>query len=305
MTVPTGLHTLAARWRERAPRLVGVARSLFYPCALALVAYMGYHAASEADLASLRPVPLVLAFLTALVWWLGLALGWSFLAGESSHREAMAAWCQTQVARYVPGGIWAVVTRAATVRGRLRDKAAAVTAENVTVLLVSVAVGSAWATARDPRWLPLTLVVAAPVLASRWLERRTRLTRHRVRRTSLTYAVAYGSYGMMSILVQVAVSGTRGGAADLLYVAGAACLAWAVGLVVVIAPGGVGVREVVYVWLLSGLYPTHQLEAAAVVSRVVTVLAELLVLASFWLLTRSARDQQDEEEDEVPSEVPG
>ncbi|HET8717255.1 MAG TPA: hypothetical protein VFM50_05835, partial [Nocardioidaceae bacterium] len=62
-------------------------------------------------------------------------------------------------------------------------------------------------------------------------------------------------------------------------------VAWAVGLVVVIAPGGVGVREVVYVWLLSGLYPTGELETAAIASRLVTVLAELVVLA---VVTRPA-----------------
>jgi uncharacterized membrane protein YbhN (UPF0104 family) len=48
---------------------------------------------------------------------------------------------------------------------------------------------------------------------------------------------------------------------------------------VVFAPSGVGVRELVYVWMLSGLYPRAELTAAAVTSRLVTVLAELTVLA--------------------------
>jgi uncharacterized membrane protein YbhN (UPF0104 family) len=187
------------------------------------------------------------------------------------------------VARYVPGGIWAVAARATTVSGRVRDKVAAVTAENVIVCLVSLAVGGAWVAGVDARWFPLVLF-AAPLLASRWLERRTRITRARVRRTAGTYLAGYVAYGLTGILVQIAVSG----AADtrhLLYVAGASCVAWAVGLVVVIAPGGVGVREVVYVWLLSGLYPTGELETAAIASRLVTVLAELVVLA---VVTRPA-----------------
>jgi uncharacterized membrane protein YbhN (UPF0104 family) len=82
----------------------------------------------------------------------------------------------------------------------------------------------------------------------------------------------------MGVLVQVAVSGLRDPIYPL-YVAGAACVAWAVGLVVVFAPGGVGVRELVYVWMLSGLYPRAELQAAAVTSRLVTVCAELAVLA--------------------------
>ena len=80
------------------------------------------------------------------------------------------------------------------------------------------------------------------------------------------------------MLTQVAVSGVRTPTYPL-YVAGAACLAWAIGLVVVFAPGGVGVREVVYVWLLRGLYPHAQLQAAAVTSRLITILAELTVLS--------------------------
>jgi glycosyltransferase 2 family protein len=74
-----------------------------------------------------------------------------------------------------------------------------------------------------------------------------------------------------------------------LYVAGASCVAWAVGLVVVFAPGGVGVRELVYVWMLSGLYPTDQLRAAAVTSRLVTVAAELVVLALTYRIARRNR----------------
>jgi glycosyltransferase involved in cell wall biosynthesis len=279
--------------RPRLTRAMAVARTLFYPVALAVVAFMGYQAARAAHLSSLHYGPLLLAVAAAVGWWLCLALGWSFLAGEHGHPQAMASWCRTQVARYVPGGIWAVVARATTVSGRVRDKVTAVTAENVIVCLVSLAVGGAWAAVGDLRWLPLVLLLAAPLLLSRWLERRTRITRGRVRRTAATYAVGYVAYGVMGVLVQVAVSGFD--AQRLLYVAGASCLAWAVGLVVVIAPGGVGVREVVYVWLLSGLYPTGELEAAAVASRLVTVLAELAVLA---VITRpGGRPQRD-----VPTE---
>ncbi len=280
------------RIRGRAPRLVGVARALFYPCALALVGYMGYQAARGSDLSTLHWAPLLLGCVAALIWWLSLALGWSFLAGESGHRQATKAWCQTQVARYVPGGIWAVVARATTVRGRVRDKVTAVTAENVIVLLVSLAVGGVWSAGYDLRWLPLALLAGAPLLVSRWLEKRTRITRRRVRRTAGAYAVGYVAYGITGMLVQLAVSGP-GNVSELLHVAAASCIAWAVGLVVVIAPGGVGVREVVYVWLLHGIYPTSDLEAAALTSRLVTVLAELLVLAVVSWPGRGAADNPD------------
>jgi hypothetical protein len=264
-------------------------RAVFYPCALLLVGYMGYRAFQDTDFSTLHLWPLAAAYVAALVWWTCLALGWASLAGDGSVRAAMATWCSTQVARYLPGGVFHVVARATTVQGRVRDKLTAVTAENFLVLLVSLAVGGAWASVHDWRWLPLTLVVAAPLLLSKWLEARTRITRRHVRRTAASYGVGYVAYGVMGVLVQVAVSGVRDPTYPL-YVAGAACVAWAVGLVVIFAPGGVGVREVVYIWMLHGLYPDSELAAAAVTARLVTVLAELSVLA---VLSRPGRRGDD------------
>ncbi|HEY6932401.1 MAG TPA: hypothetical protein VI452_03310 [Marmoricola sp.] len=269
------LRALLARWEARAPKMVAIARALFYPCALALVAYMGYKAARATDFSTLHWWPLAAAYLVALVWWLSLAGGWASLVAD---RSAVVPWCQTQVARYVPGGFWAVVARATTVQGRIRDKLTAVTAENTILLCVSMAIGALWACLHDWRWLPVIPVALAPLLVSRWLEKRTRISRRQVSRTAGVYAIGYIAYGVVGLLVQVAVSGSEN-VANPLYVAGAACVAWAVGLVVVFAPGGVGVRELVYIWMLASLLPTAQLEAAAVASRLVTVAAELTVLA--------------------------
>jgi uncharacterized membrane protein YbhN (UPF0104 family) len=88
------------------------------------------------------------------------------------------------------------------------------------------------------------------------------------------------------VLVQRAV--TPGGEA--LQIAGAAAVAWGAGLVVIIAPGGVGVRELAYVGLLSGTLPRADLAAAAVTMRAVTVVAELAVLL---LAGRPSRDSQE------------
>jgi hypothetical protein len=48
--------------------------------------------------------------------------------------------------------------------------------------------------------------------------------------------------------------------------------------VVIFAPGGVGARELVYIWLLGGPFGHGELVTAAIVMRVVTIAAELLVL---------------------------
>jgi glycosyltransferase 2 family protein len=131
----------------------------------------------------------------------------------------------------------------------------------------------------NPIWAALIVVAALPILGGRWLERRTSVSHTAVVRTTGIYAAGFVAYGLAGLFTQVAVSGVRSPTYPL-YVAGAACIAWAVGLVVVFAPGGVGVREVVYVWLLGGLYPHGELQAAAISARLVTVLAELTILVA-------------------------
>ena len=158
-------------------------------------------------------------------------------------------------------------------------------AENVIVLCVAIGVGAAWATVHNPFWIPAILIMLLPLAGSRWLERRTRVTHRGVVNAGLTYTGGYIAYGVSGLLAQVAVSGVHNPTYPL-YVAGASCIAWAIGLVVVIAPSGVGVREVVYVWMLGGLYPQAELKGAAVAARVVTVLAELTVLAAVWVMER-------------------
>ena len=291
------LHAFALRTNDRfkaverrAPRAIAIARVVYLPLAIALVGYITYRAATKIDINHIRLWALGFAYLAALVWWIALACGWSVLITERIHRRPFEQWCKTQVTRYLPGGIWAPLTRATTVRGRVRDKAAAVAAENVIVLAAAIGIGALWATVHNPVWLPLALVLPLPILCGRWLERRSRVTHSGVLRATGTYSFGYVAYGVAGILTQVAVSGIREPTYPL-YVAGAACVAWAVGLVVVFAPGGVGVREVVYIWLLHDLYPHSQLQAAAIASRLVTVLAELTVLAVVSLGSRRASAQ--------------
>lgn len=263
-----------ARVEATMPRVVAVCRAVVYPIALLIVGYMAYRAVRDTDLSAIRYPPIGVALGFALVWWLALAAGWASLVDE---RAAVVTWCRTQVARYLPGSIWALATRASTVKGRIRHKVAAVVAENLIVLVVSLGVGGLFLGLTDVRWLPLVVLAIVPLVSAGRLARSTNLTAAAIRRTTLIYAAGFLAYGVFSVLVQRAISGGLD-MHDELYVAGASCFAWAAGLVVVFAPGGVGVRELAYVWLLSALLPHAQLQAGAVASRMVTILAELLVL---------------------------
>jgi hypothetical protein len=271
--------TAFQRWQARAPRVVSFLRIIYYPIALAIVAYIAVSAAHEIPAGSLHYWPLVGAYVFALGWWSCLALGWSTLTTEKFQIGPVSTWCRTQVARYFPGGFWAPVARATTVQGRVRNKVMTVTAENVIVLCVALGIGGLWASVHNPLWLPLAIVAFAPLLAIGVLERRSQITRRGVVLTGITYAVGFVFYGISGLLSQLAFSGVHDPTYPL-YVAGASCVAWAVGLVVIFAPGGVGVREVVYIWMLSGLsYSNAELKGAAIASRLVSILAELTVLA--------------------------
>ncbi len=273
-------------WERRAPRVVAALRIIYYPVALGIVTYVAVNAFSKINLDTIRWWPLVGSYVFALGWWLCLAFGWSLLVTERIQFRPISAWCRTQVARYLPGGVWAPIARATTVEGRVRDKVAAVGAENVVVLCAALAIGAVWVTVHDPRWLPLVIIALIPLLASGWLQRRSRVSRGGVIKATLAYAVGYLLYGLSGICSQLAVSGVHRPTYPL-YVAGASCVAWAVGLVVIFAPGGVGIRELVYVWMLSGLtYSQTELRAAAVASRLATVLAELTILAVVTLPVR-------------------
>lgn len=263
--------------RQRVPRLIAVLRVIYYPAALALVVWMGLRAAHGLELQRVNWAAVAGSFLAALVWWLTQAYGWANLVTERFDYAQVARWCRTQVARYLPGGIWAPLARTTIVQGRVRDKLGAVGAEHLIQLCVAVAIGVLWMTVHDPRWLPLSFVVLIPLALSGWLQRRTQVTRSGVVRASVLSGVGWVAYGISAVLAQVAITGMRDETYPL-YIAGAACVAWAVGLVAVFAPSGVGVREVVYVWFLSSLYPRTSLEGASVLLRLVTIAAELLVL---------------------------
>ena len=249
-----------------------------YVGSLAIVAAVAVQAGDDLDPASLDLWPLPLALMLIAVWWLLLASGWGLLVAGSVRRSDIGTWCRTQTLRYLPGGLWAPASRVVVVRGRMLDKFATVAAENVIALCAALALGGiALAASGEPAWAALGLVIVVPAVASRFLASRTRVAPERVVPATAVYCAAFAAYAAAAVLVQGAVSGFE--SPDLLAVAGAALVAWGAGLVVVIAPGGVGVREAAYVGLLAGgALSDGDLAAAAVTLRVLTVFGEVGVL---------------------------
>ena len=261
-------------WARIAP-LLPILRVLAFIAAVAIVVVMSVRAVRAVDFGALEVWPLPFAVAFAVGWWVLLARGWALLVTGTSRRGDIGMWCRTQAIRYLPGGIWAPASRVTLLPGTLSDKLSTVGAENVIALSAAAAIGgAAFAAAGKLDWLPLVVVVAAPVVGARFVASRSRVTSARALHVTWNDALGFVGYAIAAVLVQTAVSGRT----EVFEVAGAAAIAWAAGLVVVIAPSGLGVREVVYVALLAGTFSNAEATTAAITMRLVTVVAELAVL---------------------------
>jgi hypothetical protein len=272
---PSRTRLRAAAARERLAPFFPALRVAGFLAAVGIVVWMGVQAAQEVEADELAWGWIAASVPAVGLWWILLANGWALLVEGRTTRHDVSVWCRTQALRFLPGGIWAPVSRATVVHGSIVEKVAAVGGENLLALGAAVSIGGvAMAVAGPVWWILLGPALVVPLIASRKLDGRIRVTPRRATQGTVNYVAAFLAYAAGAVLVQVAVSGS----VDVPLVAGAASLAWAAGLVVVIAPSGIGVRELVYVELMASSLPHAELAAGAVALRLVSILAELAVL---------------------------
>jgi glycosyltransferase 2 family protein len=262
-----------ARSAGHGVRWLALLRAVGYVACVGIVVAVGVAAARDLPDRHVDWRLLALGVPAAVAWWLLLARAWSLIVRGRWVRAEVATWLRTQVLRFLPGGIWAPASRAAVTPGRASHRLWVVGAENVASLCAALAVaGLALGLASSPLWLPLVAAALVPLGVTRVAP--SRLAAGLAARVTANGLIAFACYGLCAALAQAAVSG----ADRPLAVAGAAAIAWAAGLVVVFAPSGLGVRELVYVALLHRDLGRDDLVAGALTLRVVTVVAELGVL---------------------------
>jgi uncharacterized membrane protein YbhN (UPF0104 family) len=239
--------------------------------------------------------------LAGLVSMSVIGANWLSLIRRRGHAAPPArclSWFFTgQLGKYVPGGIWPVVGQAelAGRGGADRRSAYLATASSMAfTLLAAIAVAAACGLASpfDRRLTAALLGVGiVVVLASlavpslrAWLTRAaSTVTRGRaelpaapvVALYTLRHVPVWVMFGVMYICVFVALGGEvdPGLAVDLLF---ASALSWIVGFVVIGVPGGIGVRESVFVALMTGPIGATLALSVAVASRLVTIAVDLL-----------------------------
>ncbi|GAA0216092.1 lysylphosphatidylglycerol synthase transmembrane domain-containing protein [Actinomadura nitritigenes] len=279
------------------------------------------------------------ALVTGLAGLFAWTLGWrTFLGGLGSHLPLKVAYrisAVSQLGKYVPGKVWALVTQIEMARehkvpaersfGSTLLAVATSTACGLAVAAVTLPLTSA-AARREYWWLfllaPFMLAALHPKIVTWALGVLLKL----VRRPPLEHPVSLGVtlravgwtvlgwalFGVHTWLLCLAVGGDGPGLPFL--ATGAYALAFVAGFLVFIAPGGIGAREAALTVVLTPVLPAGAPVVVAIASRVVLTVADLLNAGAGLLLGRSARrhraeaalsEDEDGNEDGRPALVRG
>jgi glycosyltransferase 2 family protein len=243
--------------------------------------------------------PLVLAFAVGSLGMLTIGLGWrsclSTLGVPRPALDTLRRYYVGQLGKYVPGGIWPVVGRAEMAR---RGGVPGAVAYGSTVLslgltylaAVLTALGALLAGAgggEQVRWepvialLPLGILALHPRVVGLVLETLRKVSRRELDvpiprwRSSVSllfrHVPAWLAVGGATWLVAVALGASQADGRNLLF---AATLSWVVGFLAVPVPGGIGVREAVFVAAATSLPSTGVAAAVALVARLLFILVD-------------------------------
>ena len=252
----------------------------------------------------------VAAHVVVLVWGVFI---WSrvlrfFAAEQASFPALLRIWALSNVVRYIPGGVWRFLAAARLANASGLSQVVTLSAMVVHVLLslVSACVVAIATLPLDALGVSedvaLILRIAVPVAAviamhPAWLGWGLRLIPRALHREVLGW---HGSWldGLGLLCLSLATWAIYGGAFYLFLAAlaplplsalpaaiGVNALSFVAGSVTVIAPGGLGVKEVAMTGLLLPLLPAGVAAVTAVAARLWSVVADL-ALAGIALLLR-------------------
>ncbi len=266
-------------------------------------------------LASARPGWLVVGGATGLVAMALIGANWLGIlrrAGASAPwRQGMSWFFVGQLGKYVPGGIWPVVGQAELARrgGTTRGVAYWSTAMSMVATFLgaaTVAAATGLIAPVDERVLPaaimLTLVAGAAALTVP--SARVGLDRlaHRVTRRELRLPDArwfallvarhipvWVSFAGMSVFAVVGLGLDLDAelVVELIYVT---CVSWMAGFVIVGVPGGLGVREAIFISMTTTTLGAGGAVSVAVLSRVVSIAVDLSGAALSVAMARTAAE---------------
>lgn len=260
-------------------------------------------------LREVHPGGLVAAVVLTMLGLLATSLVWRLVLAAFGHavpaREARSVFFVSQLGKYVPGAVWAIGVQARM--ARRHDVPVRVTVTTALIftgvhvltagLVGSVLVVAGALRAPGPGWLwalgavgclvglvpavtgAVVRRAAGTPLVARWPD---------VLGVAALMAGAWTAYALALLLVVPDPSVEVLGA-----LAGAFAIGYTAGVVVVLAPAGLGAREATFVALLSPVTGLPVATAVALLARVVHTVADLLLAALCWVPARAAGGPAD------------
>lgn len=270
---------------------------------------------------SFDPWQLALAIVTGVFNLLLMGGVWAGLfrrtGGTARRPDAVRVWVVTNFGRYIPGKVWQLGGLAAYMKERGDSGAAALVsalAFQIITLVTGAAVavstiGVSWA-AGDGGWLPAVGALAVILFLGlhpavmrwmanrlgRWLgedEMTVDLGAGHIVRAATGMLLAWALYGLGMLLLLRGV-GVYAEVSQLPVLTGIFAASYVLGYLVLIAPGGLVVREGAMTALLADLVglAVGVAAAVAIMARIWMVVSELAALALVLTWPRSAEQQE-------------
>ena len=244
------------------------------------------------------------------VLWLDLLRGLSPAAAGRPPGRILGIYFLSNLASYLPGSLWYIPWRMRSHRqlGIPASHTAVGSAmESLILVLANALIGLPLLLLRgewraEPWIVLLVLLLGALVIQPPVLRLLFRLLRRALGRDLEEPCFELGRTLRGMILAALAALATgaslyclaRGltpslSPGDYLYLTAAFSLAWVVGFLTPIAPGGLGVREGLLLWLLSQPLPLPVATVVAVASRLLFLIEDVFWAAASWLAGRRRR----------------
>ncbi len=270
--------TVAERATERRVRVLAqlllVAGLVFVALKVRSIWHGGHVELANVDWAALAG-----SFVLAAVGTAAGALIWLVILdglGVKPRLRWAGLFFQAQLGKYIPGSIWQYAGRAAVARTNGIPVGPVGVSLAVEFAAAAIAAGSmagfllGW-------WGALIIAAVAVLLAAGGRTRRSRLPAFATIRATLLYVPVWLVLGTSFWLCARGLVEVP--ANDLALYIGVFSVAWLTGLVAIYAPGGLGVREAVLVALLHGRIGAADALVVAAASRLMLVLADVLLAA--------------------------
>jgi len=277
--------------------------------AVALVRFVLVDGATMADaLRSADPGLVGLAVVAAaagqVCLWLSWRRLWSAVTGAHLGMRGPGVFFTGQLGKYLPGGVWTVLAHADLGASRHVPRALgglASAASLLVLLATGGAVGAAAVLGAGPPpalvgAVVVVVVACVVVLVPRVLTAVAERVARRPRGTlsiagrDVVVAAAWAAAwwcaaGVHAWLLLAALAPVT--VHDVPRTAAAFAFAWVAGMVVVVAPAGVGARESLLVVLLAGTAPQATVLTLALLSRAVFVVLDVVCAGLGWLVART------------------